>query len=152
MTLSQLTFIPCLALTITLTFDSCKQRETNEITIGSALYDNQDYKSNRHIRLLIQKTLEKDAQSLLDLINTDCGQAAGCYDLGFIVTQIIYSTGEKKFIEMLKDFNERDLDKLTNLIHAGLEYGDNDKDEKIDNRLMNDQFPMLDEFLMTKKK
>jgi hypothetical protein len=79
-----------------------------------------------------------------------CGGAAGCYDLGFIITQIIYRIGEKEFASMVKKLNKEETNSIEGLIMAGLEYGDNDKDGKMDDKRIENEFPELQKLLKSK--
>ncbi len=100
-------------------------------------------KKNRELRPIIQQTLNKDEKALAKLNDFWCGGGTGCYDLGFIVTQIIYRIGEKDFIEMTSKLDNKQVIELEGLIMAGLEYGNNDKDGKMDNKSIETEFPEL---------
>lgn len=91
-----------LILVIGINFTSCKQSKVNGITIGNTLYDNQTLEENREVCKLIRQTLKKDQNALVKLNDFWCGEGAGCYDLGFILTQIVYRLGENDFNTMLK--------------------------------------------------
>jgi hypothetical protein len=132
-----------LIITIGLTLISCKQNEVDGIFIDHTLYENQSLEKNRELRQLIRQTLNKDEKALAKLNDFWCGGGAGCYDLGFIVTQIIYRLGDKDFTEMVAKLDENELTGLEGLIMAGLEYGDNDKDGKMDNKKIDTEFPKL---------
>ncbi|RZK07599.1 MAG: hypothetical protein EOO46_14530 [Flavobacterium sp.] len=105
--------------------------------------ETQSLEKNRELRQLIRQTLNKDEKALAKLNDFWCGGGAGCYDLGFIVTQIIYRLGDKDFTEMVAKLDENELTGLEGLIMAGLEYGDNDKDGKMDNKKIDTEFPEL---------
>jgi hypothetical protein len=95
-------------------------------------------------------TLNKDENALTKLNNFWCGDAAGCYDLGFVVTQIIYRLGEDEFIKMVVKLDRERISGLEGLIAAGLEYGDNNKDGKMDNKQIENEFPKLHKILSDK--
>lgn len=133
-----------------MTLTSCKQNEVDGIIIGHTLYENQSFSENRELRQLIQQTLDKDEKSLAKLNEFWCGGGAGCYDLGFVVTQIIYRIGEKNFASMVEKLNKEETNSIEFLIMAGLEYGDNDKDGKMDNKKIENEFPELQNLLKSK--
>ena len=129
---------------------ACKQNEVKGIIIDSTLYTNQSISENKELRLLIEQTLNKDETALAKLSDFWCGGASGCYDLGFIVTQIIYKLGVEDFVTMVEKLGQKERAALYSLILFGLEYGDNDKDGKKDNRLIEDEFPALFILLQSK--
>jgi hypothetical protein len=133
-----------------MTLTSCKQNEVDGIIIGHTLYENQSFSDNRELRQLIQQTLDKDEKSLAKLNEFWCGGGAGCYDLGFVLTQVIYQIGEKDFASMLEKLNKEETNSIEFLIMAGLEYGDNDKDGKMDNNRIENEFPELQKLLKSK--
>jgi len=134
-----------------LTLTSCKQNEVDGIIIERTLYIHQSFSKNRELRKLISQTLNKDEKALAKLNNFWCGGGAGCYDLGYVVTQIIYRLGEPDFIIMADKLDRKDIPELEGLIMAGLEYGDNDKDGKMDNKRIETEFPELFKLLKSKK-
>ncbi|TXF79227.1 hypothetical protein [Chryseobacterium sp.] len=79
-----------------------------------------------------------------------CGGGAGCYDLGFIVTQIIYRIGENEFASMVEKLGREETNSIEGLIRVGLEYGDHDKDGKMDDRRIENEFPELHKLLKSK--
>ena len=131
-----------------LTLHSCKERETNGIVIGETLYVHQDYETNKELRNLIQEALNHNEKAIPKLSNFPCGGGAGCYDLGFILTQIIYQIGEEKFNQMVLQLDTNEVNGLRSLIRAGLEYGDNDKDGKMDDKRIEKEFQILDKTLL----
>lgn len=130
-------------LIVGMTLTSCKQNEVDGIFIDHTLYENQSLKKNRELRQLISQTLNKDEKSLANLINFWCGGGGGGYDLGFIITQIIYRLEEKNFMIMVAKLDRSEINGLEGLIMAGLEYGDNNNDGKIDNKRIETEFPEL---------
>ena len=141
-----------IVLILGLTFSSCKQNNVDGIIIEETLYTHQDFKSNRQFRNLIKRTLQKDEKALAELNKFWCGGGAGCYDLGFVITQIIYKLGEKEVIQMVNRLENEETRGIKSLIAAGLEYGDNDKDGKMDKKRMEDEFPELLKLLKAKTK
>lgn len=133
----------CLFLLIGMMIFSCKPNEVEGIKIGDTLNTHLDFQTNRKLRMLISKTLEKDEQALTKLNQFWCGGGAGCYDLGFIITQIIYKLGENEFVWMLNQLKDVDKKNLKSLVMAGLEYGDNDKDGRMDRKTIETEFPNI---------
>lgn len=129
---------------------ACKQNEVKGIIIDSTLYTNQSISENKELRLLIEQTLNKDETALAKLSDFWCGGASGCYDLGFIVTQIIYKLGVEDFVTMVEKLGQKERTVLYSLILFGLEYGDNDRDGKEDNKLIENEFPALFILLQSK--
>jgi len=129
---------------------SCKPSEVNGIVIGETLkVNNTDYLNN-NLAKLISNTLNKDEKSLVKIINFECGGASGCYDLGYVITQIIYKLGENEFISIIDNLDKKELIGIKELIEVGLEYGDNNYDGKIDNRKFENEFPTLKKALLNK--
>ena len=139
-----------ITLVVGLTFSSCRQNEVDGILIDHTLYENQSLSDNRELRQLIHQTLNKDEKALAKLNKFWCGGGAGCYDLGFIITQIIYRIGEKEFASMVKKLNKEETNSIEGLIMAGLEYGDNDKDGKMDDKRIENEFPELQQLMKSK--
>lgn len=75
---------------------------------------------------------------------------AGCYDLGFIVTQIIYKLGERDFMTMVNNLDNKEIRIFEGLIMTGLEYGNNDRDSKLDNKRFENEFLNLYKLLRPK--
>ncbi|HMF72846.1 MAG TPA: hypothetical protein VK616_15315 [Flavitalea sp.] len=111
--------------------------------VEHTLYENLTFSEQRKLKDLIIRTLNRENQALAELAHFDCGGAAGCYDLGFVVTQIIYKMGESKFAEMLSRLSDESAREVEVLISVGLEYGDNDQNEKTDNTTIERAFPQL---------
>ncbi len=83
------------------TLISCDHAEVDGVFIDHTLYENLTIPKQIELKKLIRKTLHKDETSLTQLNEFWCGGGAGCYDLGFILTQIIYRLGEDEFIKMV---------------------------------------------------
>jgi hypothetical protein len=137
-------------LLVVMTLISCRQNQVDGIIIDHTLYESLSFSKKQELRQLILQTLKKNDKSLAKLNNYWCGGAAGCYDLGFIVTQIIYRLGEKDFMTMVDKLDSKETLGLEGLIAVGLEYGDNDKDSKMDNKRIENEFPELKKLLKSK--
>ena len=85
-------------------FISCKKNNIEGIEIGVTLLENQSFAENKKLDTIIRKTLKGDYNSLRRLNHFPCGDGAGCYDKGFIITQIIYKIGENNFAFIQYDF------------------------------------------------
>lgn len=132
---------------ISFTLISCKKNESNGIEIGATLYIHQDYETNKHLIQLIEEALAKNEEAIPKLTNFPCGGGAGCYDLSFVLTQIIYQIGEEEFNQMILRLDRNEINGLRSLISAGLEYGDHNADGKQDDRRIETEFPILDKKL-----
>ena len=132
---------------LNLTFFNCKTNEVKGIIINSTLYTDQTYTSNRELVGLIKQILKKDEKALISINDFQCVGAAGCYDLGFVVTQLIYKMGEEEFIKMIDKLSVQQKQGIKGLIEIGLEYGDNDKDNKMDETTIFKAFPQLNKTL-----
>ncbi|MFL9832052.1 hypothetical protein ABS764_14465 [Flavobacterium sp. ST-87] len=130
-----------------LTLNSCKEKETSGIIIAETLYVHQGYETNKELRNLIQETLNKNEKAIPKMISFPCGGGAGCYDLGFVLTQIIYQIGEENFNQMVLRLDRNEIKGLRSLIRVGLEYGDHDNDGKVDDRKIENEFLILNETL-----
>lgn len=123
------------------TFLSCKEKIVDGIEIGQDLYIGQSLEQNKTLSKLISKTLQKESKALSELIRFPCGGGAGCYDLGFVITQLVYRIGENDFIEMTKKIPEKEKRSLEGFLTVGFEYG-NFTDKNIET-----EFPILSELL-----
>lgn len=124
----------------------CRQ-SVDGIIIGGNLYEMQTLSDNRKLCSIIKRTLNKDQHALVELTDYWCGGASGCYDLGYILTQIIYKVGEKEFINLIQGLPKNKKQELLSLIGAGLEYGDNNYDGKMDDTTIEVAFPSLNKAL-----
>ena len=124
-------------------FISCKKNNIEGIEIGVTLLENQSFAENKKLDTIIRKTLKGDYNSLRRLNHFPCGDGAGCYDKGFIITQIIYKIGENNFNKMVDNLDHKELYGIEDYIKTGLEYGDNNKDGKMDNKIAEKEFPIL---------
>lgn len=125
-----------------LTFLSCKKDKVDGIVIGNTLLENQSLSENRRLETLITSTLNGDYNSLRKLNNFPC-DSAGCYDLGYVITQIIYKMGEPTFNKMIDKLDEKEIGSISGYIAVGLEYGDNNHDGKMDDKKSENEFPIL---------
>ena len=124
-------------------FCSCKQNESAEILIGTTLLSNQNKSKNKELKSLISDALKGNETALSKLNKFPCGGGAGCYDLGFVISQIIYKVGEEEIITMIGKLGKEEIRGFEGLISVGLEYGDNDNDGEMDNRKIQIEFPRL---------
>ena len=122
---------------------SCKKENIEGVEIGKTLLENQNFAENKKLDTIIRTTLKGDFNSLRRLNHFPCGDGAGCYDKGFIITQIIYKIGENNFNKMVDNLDRKELYGIEDYIKAGLEYGDNNKDGKMDNKIAKKEFPIL---------
>lgn len=99
------------------------------------------------MKRLISKALKKDKKAIIQLKNFPNGGGASSYDLGFVLTQIIYKIGENEFAKLLREIPKTERNGFEALIAVGLEYGDNNYDGKMDDKQMKDEFPLLTKIL-----
>tara|TARA_B110001469_G_C9361623_1_gene189347 strand:- start:53 stop:484 length:432 start_codon:yes stop_codon:yes gene_type:complete len=130
-----------------LTIISCKKEKIDGIIIGDTLFVHQSVSENRKMVNLINHALKKDKNAIIEIINFPNGGAASSYDLGYVLTQIIYRIGENEFADILKKIPKSERNEIEGLIAVGLEYGDNDYDGKMDEKRMETEFPKLTEIL-----
>ena len=130
-------------------FVSCIKNEVDGIQIGHTLIENRDYSENKKLAHLIEDVLNQNRNSLSDLINFNCGGAAGCYDLGSVITQIIKKVGENNFIVMSQDLHDSEKLELNGFIEVGLEYGYRLNGKK-QNKEFKKEFPLLYKYLNNK--
>jgi hypothetical protein len=125
-------------------FCSCSDTAiVDGVKVDHTLYENLTISEQKALKDIIQRTLKLDDNALTELVSFECRGAGGCYDLGFVVTQIIYKVGETEFSKMLFRQTEKSVRELNALIGAGFEYGDNDQDGKMDNTTIERVFPAL---------
>ena len=133
-----------------LTVSSCKNEKVDGIIIGDTLFVHQSVSENMRMVKLIKKALENDKRAIAELTEFPNGGAASSYDLGYVITQIIYRIGEENFAKAIFEIPSKKLSNIEGLIDVGLEYGDNDYDGKRDNRRMENEFPKLNQMLLKK--
>ncbi len=102
---------------------SCKENEVDGIEIGQDLYVGQSLEQNKKLTELITQTLNKDSNALSDLTEFWCGGGAGCYDLGTVLSDIVYKMNETEFIKLASKLETEKKNSLKGLLRAGLEYG-----------------------------
>lgn len=129
-----------------LTFLSCKTDNVNGIIIGDTLFLHQSFEENMEMKKLIKGSLKKDYLALIKLKNFPNGGAASSYDLGYVISQIVYKIGEDEFVKLVKQFPDEEK-KFQGLIDVGLEYGDNDYDGVMDDKKFEQEFPKLYEYV-----
>ena len=120
---------------------SCKEKVVDGIEIGQDLYIGQSLEQNKKLSELITQTLKKDSNALSELTEFWCGSGAGCYDLGFVFTQIVYRIGESDFLKMASNLNQTQKSSLKGFLDVGFEYGNYKK------KRTETEFPELTEFL-----
>lgn len=126
---------------------SCKKEKVNGIVIGDTLFVHQSLSENQKMEKLIYQALKKNKSAIIEITNFSNGGAASSYDIGFVLTQIIYRIGENDFANILREIPKSERNEFEGLIAVGLEYGDNDYDGKMDNKKMETEFPKLTEIL-----
>ncbi|WP_370000983.1 hypothetical protein [Winogradskyella sp.] len=130
---------------------SCKTDNVEGIILENTLVVHQDYSENKRMTSLIKLTLNDDSEAFKQLINFPTGGGESSYNLGYVITQIIYRIGERETIELIKNYDSRDLNLLQGMINVGLEYGDNDYDGKMDETFIKDEFPDLLKYINERK-
>ena len=110
-------------LLLIFTILSCKENEVNGIEIGQDLYIGQSLEQNKKLTELITQTLNKDSNALSELTEFWCGGGAGCYDLGTVLSEIVYKMSETEFIKLASILDLERKNSLKGLLNAGLEYG-----------------------------
>ncbi len=112
--------------------------QVKNIHLGNTLVQNQGLKENGELVKLVTDVLNEKRSSLGKLIHFDCGGLSSCYDLGFILTQLIYEIGEQKFVTISNEFDKTSLHQLSDFIDVGLAFGYKMKPDKIA-----EEFPIL---------
>ena len=135
-----------IALFIMFSLISCLKNNINGIIISDTLLSNQSFQENKNLNKIINQCLNKEFNGFKKLLEYNCGDGAGCYDLGYILTQIIFRIGEDDYIKVISKLSKKDQINLNSFIKVGLEYGDNNYDEKMDNLRINDTFPKIVNF------
>jgi hypothetical protein len=132
-------------------FSSCSDTViVDGVKVDHTLYENLTIAEQTALKDIIHATLKLDNNALTQLVGYECGGAAGCYDLGFVVTQIIYKVGETNFSRMLDGQTDKSVRELNDLIGVGLEYGDNNQDGRRDNTTIDHVFPTLSRQIRTR--
>jgi len=137
-----------LTLFIFLNLFSCKPltKEVEGIKIESVLLAHQSFQDNKNLVEIIKLCLDQKTEGFKALQKFDCRGGAGCYDLGYVLTQIIYRIGEDNYINSISKLPLQEQMNLTDLIRVGLEYGDNNYDGKMDDLRIQNAFPKISTF------
>ena len=135
-----------IALFIMFSLISCLKNNINGIIISDTLLSNQSFQENKNLNKIINQCLNKEFNGFKKLLEFNCGDGARCYDLGYILTQIIFRIVEDDYIKVISKLSKKDQINLNSFIKVGLEYGDNNYDEKMDNLRINDTFPKIVNF------
>lgn len=129
-----------------ITFSSCVTTEVKGIKIGHTLYEQQDFITNKKFCMLINQTLNQNSSALIALLNFPCGGAAGCYDLGSVISQIAYKIGEQDFFKMINIFSKKQKTEIRSFIEVGLKYGFRLNNNR-PNKTLDEEFPLLSKAL-----
>ena len=124
---------------------SCNVKEYRGVEIPYSLYNRSDFFDHK-VKNVIESALDLNPDFLNEFIllsHKVDGESS--YDLGFVLTQIINKIGEEEFIKMSVNLNKNDKKLLKSFIRAGLEYGDNDYDGKMDNERIENVYPKINE-------
>lgn len=131
-------------------FLSCKTDNVEGIILGNTLVVHQNYLENKKMVSLIKSSLNKDSEAFKQLINFPTGGGESSYNLGYVITQIVYRIDESEIIKMTKNYNNKDLNYLEGMINVGLAYGDNDYNGQMDKTNIKDEFPKLFKYINEK--
>ena len=140
-----ITFISILIFTI-----SCTVKEYKKVVIPYSINNRSDLMSWK-LKGIIDSAFRMESDAFRDFIvlsNTVEGESA--YDLGYVLTQIIYMIGEDEFLKTINNLTNDEKAILISFINIGLEYGDNDYDNIQDNKRIEDEFPLIQQKLIKK--
>lgn len=140
-----ITLISILVFTI-----SCTVKEYKKVVIPYSINNRSDLISYK-LKGIIDSAFRLESDAFIDFIelsNTVDGESA--YDLGYVLTQIIYMIGEDEFLKTINNFTNDEKEILISFINVGLEYGDNDYDNIQDNRRIENEFPIIQQTLINK--
>ena len=140
-----ITFISILIFTI-----SCTVKEYRKVVIPYSINNRSDLMSWK-LKGIIDSAFRMESDAFRDFIvlsNTVEGESA--YDLGYVLTQIIYMIGEDEFLKTINNLTNDEKAILISFINVGLEYGDNDYDNIQDNKRIEDEFPLIQQSLIKK--
>ncbi|QTV04985.1 hypothetical protein [Faecalibacter bovis] len=126
-------------------FFGCLDANVNGIIINDSLLSQQSYNKNQTLKKIIIRCLNQESSAFKDLQSFECGGAAGCYNLGYILTQIIFKIGEDNYIKTTSQLPHQIQEYLKAFIRVGLEYGDNNYDGVMDNLRIKSTFPKIDQ-------
>ncbi|MGV0924903.1 hypothetical protein [Empedobacter tilapiae] len=140
-----ITFISIFIFTI-----SCTVKEYRKVVIPYSINNRSDLMSWK-LKGIIDSAFRMESDAFRDFIvlsNTVEGESA--YDLGYVLTQIIYMIGEDEFLKTINNLTNDEKAILISFINVGLEYGDNDYDNIQDNKRIEDEFPLIQQKLIKK--
>ena len=138
-------FISILIFTI-----SCTVKEYKKVVIPYSINNRSDLMSWK-LKGIIDSAFRMESDAFRDFIvlsNTVEGESA--YDLGYVLTQIIYMIGEDEILKTINNLTNDEKAILISFINVGLEYGDNDYDNIQDNKRIEDEFPLIQQKLIKK--
>lgn len=95
----------------------------------------------------IQRVLDRNEAGITELLSTDCGGGAGCYELGYVITQLIDKVGDEAFAAMIAGLPPEKLEKMAGYINVGLEYFDGTRRNRIDNQSVEATYPLVNQVL-----
>ena len=129
---------------------SCTVKEYKKVVIPYSINNRSDLMSWK-LKGIIDSAFRMESDAFRDFIvlsNTVEGESA--YDLGYVLTQIIYMIGEDEFLKTINNLTNDEKAILISFINIGLEYGDNDYDNIQDNKRIEDEFPLIQQSLIKK--
>ena len=129
---------------------SCTVKEYKKVVIPYSINNRSDLMSWK-LKGIIDSAFRMESDAFRDFIvlsNTVDGESA--YDLGYVLTQIIYMIGEDEFLKTINNLTNDEKAILISFINVGLEYGDNDYDNIQDNKRIEDEFPLIQQKLIKK--
>ncbi|MDH0675322.1 MULTISPECIES: hypothetical protein [Empedobacter] len=129
---------------------SCTVKEYKKVVIPYSINNRSDLMSWK-LKGIIDSAFRMESDAFRDFIvlsNTVDGESA--YDLGYVLTQIIYMIGEDEFLKTINNLTNDEKAILISFINIGLEYGDNDYDNIQDNKRIEDEFPLIQQSLIKK--
>ena len=129
---------------------SCTVKEYKKVVIPYSINNRSDLMSWK-LKGIIDSAFRMESDAFRDFIvlsNTVDGESA--YDLGYVLTQIIYMIGEDEFLKTINNLTNDEKAILISFINVGLEYGDNDYDNIQDNRRIENEFPIIQQTLINK--
>ncbi|HBX63276.1 MAG TPA: hypothetical protein DEG63_09400 [Flavobacteriaceae bacterium] len=128
----------------------CTVKEYKKVVIPYSINNRSDLMSWK-LKGIIDSAFRMESDAFRDFIvlsNTVDGESA--YDLGYVLTQIIYMIGEDEFLKTINNLTNDEKAILISFINIGLEYGDNDYDNIQDNKRIEDEFPLIQQSLIKK--
>ena len=129
---------------------NCTVKEYKKVVIPYSINNRSDLMSWK-LKGIIDSAFRMESDAFRDFIvlsNTVDGESA--YDLGYVLTQIIYMIGEDEFLKTINNLTNDEKAILISFINVGLEYGDNDYDNIQDNKRIEDEFPLIQQKLIKK--